>query len=658
MRSLVLRRVLGGVSTTFSVANVCGCGRQQALTVSPLHSALAVHLAAFHTSSLNSAKHTKAPRIRLASKKKVAEAKSRGGRAGRGQAAKHRVLARKAEKAKLEFESANKYVAKKALSREERLKSEAKLQLQRSLMLRKRRAPGLGHTPARFRLLPIPADPTVIRVEGGKRSASAPLTIKQLRKQTEECEFGGLRLRSEVSDAARRLLEDRIRARHSHVPPDKPVEVKPTTVQALAIPELQLRDPIAGDTPDVFLAAETGSGKTFAYLLPIVSYIKAKDEAKFAASSDGRPKYSEARAPGAPYALIIVPSRNLVDQVLKTAKELSHLVKFSSAGIHLGMARRETSARLASRPVDVVVGTPSAFREYIVEDPHLLLGEVARVVIDEADTIVDDEQFRSDTMAVIDRVKSAVAAASKTDSKAGPQLVFSSATMPKTVHDQIYQMCPQLVHITTPSLHRTLPRLSQTFVDVTREFSGSKSNALLSVLRRNSGDRRTMVFCNKKSTARLVYNLLVKHDLSVLIIAGQEFKPKKREGDAAAEEEVPLASATREEIMNAFLGNGPIPDHLLPHRKKGNESSLAASPQGVEQKVLVCTDIVARGVDTLGVAHVVLYDFPTTVIDYLHRCGRTARAGSRGKVTALVSKKDKRLVDMIRLATKQGAVIS
>ncbi|KAJ2334913.1 DEAD-box ATP-dependent RNA helicase 39, partial [Coemansia sp. RSA 2681] len=76
------------------------------------------------------------------------------------------------------------------------------------------------------------------------------------------------------------------------------------------------------------------------------------------------------------------------------------------------------------------------------------------------------------------------------------------------------------------------------------------------------------------------------------------------------------------------------------------------------RKILVCTDLASRGLDTTCVTHVVLFDFPTTAIDYLHRSGRTARAGTRGKVTALVGKKDRRLADQIRLAIRQGGVIN
>ncbi|KAJ1917632.1 hypothetical protein H4219_003094 [Mycoemilia scoparia] len=669
-------------------------------------------------------KKPKAKRVFVKSKKKLAAARSSGGRAGRGKATKQRVQARKAEKTKQAFVQATKEAGKQAKTKLDKLEIEAKLQLKRSQTLRKNRAPGLGFTPARFRLLPIESDLCIIKRANGqvkmKIKATDLLKAKGTLKEYLESvnDFSQLGLLEDVSGSVESIIREQKRTRH-HIRSDAPVEVKPTPIQALAIPEFSSSTSFkteiddskpkqkSGQVPDIFMAAETGSGKTYAYLLPIISRIKEAEQAMIQATPNGsgensavdlRDKkqvgYSETRKPGTPYAVIMVPSRNLVTQLMDTIKTLSHTAKFSSAGVHLGLPRTTIKKRLALRPVDVIVGTPSAIQEYATQDQMISLGEVSHIVIDEADTIIDDDSFRKDAIAVIEASKNA-AQTNGIDTR----LVYVSATMPKIVCDKIYDMSPNLVHIATPSLHKALPRLSQTFVDVGSEFQGSKNNALWQVLRSNTSDRRTIIFCNRKTTAAKVHKLLVSAKFPALLIAGevhnhsntanenqnqndndgasnsrQMSKDKHKEKNTVKKnnKDADEKKITREEILEAFINNDPIPNHLIPeiipekpmYKKysKQNEDFTQQyhqqQQQQNKQKVLVCTDILSRGVDTLGVSHVILYDFPTTAIDYLHRCGRTARAGSKGKVTALVTKRDRRLATMIRLAIKQGAVIS
>ncbi|KAJ2355255.1 hypothetical protein IWW50_003479, partial [Coemansia erecta] len=121
----------------------------------------------------------------------------------------------------------------------------------------------------------------------------------------------------------------------------------------------------------------------------------------------------------------------------------------------------------------------------------------------------------------------------------------------------------------------------------------------------------------------------------------------------------PIPAFNRKEVLDAFLNTEPIPEHLLPPIAPPEGSSVSdMCALSARRKILVCTDLGSRGLDTTCVTHVVLFDFPTTAIDYLHRAGRTARAGSRGKVTAMVSKKDRRLAEQIRLAIRQGGIIN
>jgi len=161
--------------------------------------------------------------------------------------------------------------------------------------------------------------------------------------------------------------------------------------------------------------------------------------------------------------------------------------------------------------------------------------------------------------------------------------------------------------ITTPSLHKppAVHLLTQKFISTTN----NKTAVLLDIL---SAERNSiiMVFCNSMQSCRAVDHIINDHGIKTACYHSG-IPPKKR-------------------------------TELWEEWKSG------------EKKILVCTDLAARGLDTHKVDHVILFDFPTNKIDYLHRVGRTARAGSKGKVTSLVGKKDESLADTIQNAIKKG----
>ncbi|KAJ1964245.1 hypothetical protein GGI12_001542 [Dipsacomyces acuminosporus] len=676
------------------------------------------------------------------------------GRGGGGQSQLLEAKIRRARDQKNKNVQAREYVQRTSQTQRDRAMAEARILRQRSRQLKKRGTPGLGFTPARFRLLHIEnetgTDLTALSCDEGNGSARRSKTIKELTEQVAASTFDSISLHPEAASAAKHILTEQFKAKYPHIKTEP--DLRPTEIQALGIPEIlghsrisnrrgkKLAKDASAPGPNVFLAAETGSGKTFAYALPIVTQLKQEE-------TSNKQQIDKIRRERRPRAVVVVPSRELVKQVAATFKEIGHHAKTRTVGIHLGMTRRRLRDLIEQGPIDVLVSTPGAILRYMIQDPIFSPADVRRFVIDEADSMMDSHSFGDQTQKVLDLLHKANETQGLKE-----QAIFVSATLPKLIREQIIYRYPDVVHVTTPSLHRAPQKLSQSFIDVSKEFQGHRLNALWYVLRTAAADKHLMIFCNNKAHANLVHRQLYKRGIASLLLVGMrpdkktaatkpgrigderkveeedteddlafsepsrkrkpatdadawekatwfagqdevyresenaqgdyaasdeiEHKPDSKEADAAAaaaaepitgadvnDLKAPIPHFDREEVLQAFFGPDPIPEHLLPSIRIPKDSKteedlyLTAGP-AAKRKILVCTDIASRGLDTTCVSHVVLFDFPTTAIDYLHRTGRTARAGSRGKVTALVGKKDRRLADQIRLAIRQGGVIS
>jgi superfamily II DNA/RNA helicase len=338
----------------------------------------------------------------------------------------------------------------------------------------------------------------------------------------------------------------------------------------------------------VLVAAETGSGKTLAYLLPILHDIKLHD-----APSNDRKLFR-------PLAIIYAPSIELVDQIYRVAKSLSHVAKFTTAKCTHFSTSKHLQSKMETRPIDVLVGTPQSIAD-LFRNEFLSPSDIRWQVLDEADTLLDDEQFLKQAEYMADMSKRV----HTTTGRPYTALVVT-ATLPKTVARTMDKLFPNTVKLTTPTLHKTLPRLKQFFLDL-KKYNGNKELALLDLLKQST-DTTTLVFCNRKTTCDAVYETLKKRGLSV----GVYHKEHARQG-----------VALRQDVS-----------------------------------ILVATDLASRGLDTTHVGHVVLYDFPTTIPDYLHRVGRTARAGASGRATSLIAKKDRRLAERIWRSIKEKTVLS
>ncbi|KAG6624172.1 DEAD-box ATP-dependent RNA helicase 39-like [Carya illinoinensis] len=350
--------------------------------------------------------------------------------------------------------------------------------------------------------------------------------------------------------------------------------------------------PAVFEGKSVVLGSHTGSGKTLAYMLPLVQLLR-RDEALFGMLT----------RPRRPRAVVLCPTRELSEQVFRVAKSIGHHARFRCTMVS-GGGRLKPQENSLNNPIDMVVGTPGRVLQHI-EEGNIVYGDIKYLVLDEADTMFD-RGFGPEIRKFLGPLKNR---ASKADTE-GFQTILVTATMTKAVQNLIDEEFEGIVHLRTSTLHKKVASARHDFI----KLSGSenKMEALLQVLELSlAKGNRVMVFCNTLNSSRAVDHFLGENQISTV----------NYHGEVPAEQRV--------ENLNRF---------------KSNEGDCPT---------LVCTDLAARGLD-LDVDHVIMFDFPLNSIDYLHRTGRTARMGAKGKVTSLVAKKDLLLATRIEEAMRKN----
>ncbi|KAJ3324089.1 hypothetical protein HDV06_000630 [Boothiomyces sp. JEL0866] len=347
---------------------------------------------------------------------------------------------------------------------------------------------------------------------------------------------------------------------------------------------------------NILVGSQTGSGKTLGYLLPIMNELKQQERNSPPSElvehfNDGKSSSLSFRKLKRPRAIIFLPSRSLVEQVTKVGKLLSHYCRMRVVGI---TSRTTRVKELLASPIDVLVTTPTCLLS-LVKENDLSLSQTKRIVFDEADTLFD-ESFNKETVKIID-LKTKV----EEIRKLMIPMMMVTATFPQTLNNQTKEF--DLIRLTTPSLHKTPSNLKQSFLRVGQ--STTKNNLLLETLKRAVTDtEKILIFCNRLESVQKVYDFLLSKNYPVLKI-----------------------DSTQEDIKESF--------------QKFQEPGI---------KIMVATDIASRGID-LNIGHVIIYEFPHTVIDYMHRAGRTARFGKTGRVTSFLTRKDLRLGEAIMKST-------
>ncbi len=359
--------------------------------------------------------------------------------------------------------------------------------------------------------------------------------------------------------------------------------LSPATLEAVAAtgyteatPIQEQAIPVALAGRDVLGIAQTGTGKTAAFTLPMIDRLVA-----------GR---SKARMPR---SLVIEPTRELADQVAASFERYSKGQKLTWALLIGGVSFGDQEAKL-DRGVDVLIATPGRLLDHF-ERGKLLLTGVQTMVVDEADRMLD-MGFIPD----LERIFKLTPAVKQT--------LFFSATMPPEITRLTKQFLKDPVRIEASRPATTAETIAQHVFRVPVADPGAKRLALRALVGQ-ANVRNGIVFCNRKTEVDIVAKSLKKHGFDAAPIHGD------------------LEQSQRTKTLESF--------------RKG------------ELKLLVASDVAARGLDIPDVSHIFNYDVPHHADDYVHRIGRTGRAGKNGDSITLVTPADGRNLDkVIRLIGK------
>jgi superfamily II DNA/RNA helicase len=337
----------------------------------------------------------------------------------------------------------------------------------------------------------------------------------------------------------------------------------PTEIQRRTLPPLLEGRSIIG-------ISETGSGKTLAYALPILHKLKSMENAGHAVSKSRHPR-----------AAIIVPTRELGEQVAKVFKTFTHTTRLRVRTL-LGGTALEVAKTNISGSFEILVATPGRLVQLM--NRHLIsLVDVESLVFDEADQMLDPD-FLPSAKQIAQQCSQPL------------QLSLFSATLSPTVQELIQSLFSEAELIRSEGSHKIVPTLTTFHYPVE---DGRRFPILKEILNKTSKGG-TLIFTNTRQQCDALAEALRETDHSYLIYRGEMNKVERRNN------------------LKAFR-NGEV-------------------------NILISTDLASRGLDVEHVGRVINYHLPKEMDNYIHRVGRTARAGRKGSVYNLVTQRDQNLI--------------
>ena len=327
----------------------------------------------------------------------------------------------------------------------------------------------------------------------------------------------------------------------------------PTPIQKKSIPVVLMGRDILG-------SAQTGTGKTASFTLPMIDIL-----------ASGRAK---ARLPR---SLILAPTRELAAQVADSFEKFSVNNKLSMALLIGGVSFADQNAAL-SKGVDVLIATPGRLLDHF-ERGKVLLNDVKILVIDEADRMLD-MGFIPDVEKIVGRLPRM------------RQTLFFSATLSDDIQKigSKFVMNPKIIEVAPPA--STAETVAQHLIWTDRKSKRQVLRNLLAVERL----KNAVIFCNRKRDISTLVTSLKRHGFSAVALHGD------------------MSQSSRLAALQKFK-DGDVP-------------------------LLIASDVAARGLDIAGLSHVFNFDVPTSAEDYVHRIGRTGRAGKSGHAFTIAAGKD------------------
>ena len=343
---------------------------------------------------------------------------------------------------------------------------------------------------------------------------------------------------------------------------------EPTPIQRDAIP-------LVLEGRDLLGIAQTGTGKTAAFVLPSIQRLAAANK---------RVLPTHCRM------LVLAPTRELASQIADNARGYGKFSKLAVATVFGGtsIAKNRNDLRMG---VDILVATPGRLLD-LIEQGFLNLSTVEVLVLDEADQMLD--------LGFIHALRRIVKMLPRRR-----QTLFFSATMPASIRELADQYLHEPATVSVQPAATTAERVDQTVTFVNQ----TEKQALLTLLLRDAAVERALVFTRTKHGADRVVKLLAGNGIAA----------------------------------NAIHGN----------KSQGQRERALAEFKGGQTPILVATDIAARGIDVSGVSHVFNFELPNVPEQYVHRIGRTARAGASGMAVAFCAEDERPYLKDIEKVTRQ-----
>ncbi len=339
----------------------------------------------------------------------------------------------------------------------------------------------------------------------------------------------------------------------------------PTDIQSQAIP-------FALTQRDIIASAQTGTGKTAAFSIPMITKLEQN------------PKLS---------ALILVPTREIAAQIANVLKDLTFALPELRSALLIGGAAMQNQLRTLSKHPRILIATPGRLMDHLRRG-SVKLNNTGILVLDEADRMLD-MGFAPQLNEILKHVP-----------KERQTLLFS-ATLPNDIENLARKYLQNPHRITVGQASQAAPKIEQTVVHASHS---EKNNVLLDELNQRTGS--ILIFTRTKRRTDKLSDLLLEYGHETGRIHGDR------------------SQAQRNSALNNFRA-GKI-------------------------RILVATDVAARGIDVPHIAHVINYDLPQTPDDYIHRIGRTARAGAKGEALSILTPEDNSLWRQIsRMLSRSGS---
>lgn len=348
----------------------------------------------------------------------------------------------------------------------------------------------------------------------------------------------------------------------------------PTEIQTRAVPALLAGKSVVG-------VAQTGSGKTLAYALPILHQLKTLENDGQAIKADGRPR-----------AVVMVPTRELGEQVSKVFKPFTHTTRLRVRTV-LGGTTFEIARRNVQGCFEVLVATPGRLVK-LLEMGKIDLSDVRVLVFDEADQMLD-QGFLPDAKRIAFACPKNL------------QLALFSATVPKKVQALIEELFKDATVIRGQGSHRAVSTLKT----VNQEIRDGKRFAALEDILRKPAEGGTIIFANTRVQCDKLAGDLERSGRKCVIYRGEMDKIERRKN------------------LKEFR-DGKV-------------------------DLLISTDLASRGLDVDHVGRVINYHVPLQMENYIHRIGRTARAGRKGVVINFITERDEAFLEKLNTMTKSGS---